>query len=70
MRKIAKLFVRDIKTGEIRDISDFLYFFEEESIREIGDRAHDGSKYEILAQVEDEPIVITAGTNNFGNISF
>jgi hypothetical protein len=52
MHKVTKLFVRNKKTGDIQNISDFLFFFEEEGIREMGDRAHDGNEYEILAQVE------------------
>jgi hypothetical protein len=56
VHKVTKLFVRNKKTGEIQDISDFLFFFEEEGIREMGDRAHDGNEYEILAQVEDSNV--------------
>ena len=71
MKKVVQLFVKNKKTGDIENISENLYWFEEEGMLDIeGIATLRGRDYEIFAQVEGEPIIIQGGTNNFGNITF
>ena len=40
MEKIIQIFVTNLKTGEKMEISDNLYWFEEEGVRDFSGRGH------------------------------
>ncbi len=53
MKKVTKLFIRNKDTGDIEDVSDYLYRFEEEGMRELeGFSPSFGGNYEVLAVTE------------------
>ncbi|MBW4580701.1 MAG: hypothetical protein KME42_14140 [Tildeniella nuda ZEHNDER 1965/U140] len=49
----VRIFAKDLKTGEVTEITDWLYFFEEEGIRDLSGEGH-GASYTFWIETPDE----------------